>query len=123
MRFIIDLVLLFLIAVCTWNGYKKGLVGSLAVIMAIVLSMLGGTLFSSAFSHEVIPALEPFVNGYVDSQSNRDTVLERIGYGESDLSLEDILARDSSLRYDYAYESLLNLGLYSDRAEELAEIA
>jgi len=121
MRFIIDVVLLILIAICTWNGYKKGLVGSIAGILVIVASLLGGTLFSSAFSHEVVPALEPFVNGYVDSQTNRDNVLEKLGYGSSNLSLDDILAQDSSLRYDYAYESNLNVGLYSDRAEELAE--
>jgi len=121
MRFIIDIVLLIMIALCTWNGYKKGLVGSIATVLVIIVALLGGSLLSSAFSHEVVPALEPFANGYIDSQTNRDAVLEKLGYGDSDLSLEDILAQDSSLRYDYAYESLRNVGLYSDRAEQLAE--
>jgi hypothetical protein len=40
--------------------------------------------------------------------------------GGSDLSIEDILKQDSSLRYDYAYECLTDLGLYDKRAEELA---
>jgi len=123
MRFIIDVVLLVLIAVCTWNGYKKGLVGSVATLIAIIISLLGGSLLSSAYAHEVVPALEPFVNGYIDSQTNRDAVLEKLGYGDTDLSLEDVLAQDSSLRYDYAYESLLAVGLYSDRAEEMAEMS
>ena len=43
-----------------------------------------------------------------------------MGYGSSDLSLEDILAQDSSLRYDYAYECFTAMGLYEKRAEELA---
>jgi len=60
------------------------------------------------------------VDGYVDSQKTRDAVLEELGYGESDLSLEDILAQDSSLRYDYAYECLNDMGFYHARSEELA---
>ena len=67
--------------------------------------------------------LEPFVSGYLDSHRNRDAILERMGYGSSELSLEDILEQDSSLRYDYAYESLLDLGLYHKRAEDLARKA
>jgi len=123
MGFIIDVILLILIAICTWNGYKKGLVGSIASIFVIVVALLGGSVLADAFSHEVVPALEPFVNGYVDSQTNREKVLEKLGYGDSDLSLNDILAEDSSLRYDYAYETLRNVGFYNDRAEQFAERA
>lgn len=121
MKLIIDLVLLVIIAVCVWTGYKRGIIGGISGILAIILSLFGGSLLSSAYSHEVVPALEPFVSGIVDSETNKDDVLEKLGYGESDYSLSDILASDSSLRYDYAYESILNLGLYSQRAEELAQ--
>ncbi len=120
MRFLIDIALLLIVCICTWGGYKKGLIGSIAGILAIVVALLGGSLLSSTFAHEVVPALEPFVNGYVDSQTNREQALEKMGYGESDLSLDDILAQDPSLRYDYAYESVRGVGFYRDRAEELA---
>ena len=43
-----------------------------------------------------------------------------MGYGSTDLSLEDILARDSSLRYDYAYECMQTMGFHEDRSQELA---
>lgn len=120
MRAIIDIVLILIIALCTWNGYKKGLVGGIAGILAIVIALFGGSLLASAYSHEIVPAVEPFVDGYVDSSKNRDAILDRMGYGSSDLSLEDILAQDSSLRYDYAYECFTAMGLYEKRAEELA---
>lgn len=123
MRFLIDLGLLIVIILCTWGGYKKGLIGSIAGILAIVVALLGGSLLSSTYAHEVVPALEPFVNGYVDSQSNRQQALEKMGYGDSDMSLNDILAADPSLRYDYAYESIRSVGFYQDRAEELADKA
>ena len=120
MKAVIDIVLIIIIALCTWNGYKRGLVGGVAGILAIIISLLGASIVSAAYSHEVVPALEPFVSGYLDSHRNRDVILERMGYGSSDLSLDDILQQDSSLRYDYAYECLSDLGLYEKRAEELA---
>ena len=46
MRFIIDVVLLITIAICTWNGYKKGLVGSIATVLVIIVSLLGGMTFT-----------------------------------------------------------------------------
>ncbi|MBS1419473.1 MAG: CvpA family protein [Firmicutes bacterium] len=123
MKIIIDIVLLVIVALCTWHGYRKGLVGGVAGILAIVIALFGGSLLSSAYAHEVVPALEPFVDGYVDSQTTRDQVLSNMGYSDSDLSLEDILAQDSSLRYDYAYECMSELGFYEKHAEKLAESA
>ncbi len=123
MKLILDFVLLGIVALCTWSGYKRGLIGGVAGILAIVVALFGGSLISSAYAHEVVPALEPFVDGYVDSQANRNATLEAMGYAGTDLSVEDILAQDSSLRYDFAYESLLSVGLYPERADELAERA
>lgn len=120
MKAVIDIILLIIIALCTWNGYKRGLVGGIAGILAIIVALFGGSLLSSAYSQEVVPALEPFIDGYVDSQNNRDAVLESMGYGESDYSVEDILAQDGSLKYDYAYECLVSVGFYSRTAEKLA---
>jgi len=123
MKLIIDVVLLAIIALSTWGGYKRGLVGGIAGVLAIIVAVFGGTLLSSAYAGEVVPALEPFIDGYVDSQKNRDLMLENMGFGESDLSLEDILAEDPSLRYDYAYEAMKLMGFHEKRIEELADKA
>ena len=121
MNLILDIVLLIIVALCTWDGYKRGLIGGIAGILAIIIALFGGSLISSAYAHEVVPALEPFVDGYVDSQITRDALLAQLGYAGSDLSVEDLMAQDSSLRYDYAYECLLSVGIYSEQAEMLAE--
>ena len=123
MKLILDIVLLVIVALCTWGGYKRGLIGGIAGILAIIIALFGGSLISSAYAHEVVPALEPFVDGYVDSQNTRNALLEKMGYANSDLSVEDILAQDSSLRYDYAYECMSEVGLYADRADEMASRA
>lgn len=120
MKMVIDILLLAIIAFCTWGGYKRGLVGGIAGILAIVIALFGGGLLSSAYSGEVIPALKPFVSGYIDSQQTRDDILDTLGYGASDKSLSDILAEDRSLRYDYAYECMTTVGFAPERAEELA---
>lgn len=120
MKLIIDVVILAIIALCTWNGYKRGLVGGVAGVLAIIISVFGGTILSSAYAGELVPALEPFVDGYVDSQKNRDIMLENMGYGKSELSLEDILIDDPSLRYDYAEEAMRLMGFNDRRAEELS---
>lgn len=121
MKLVIDIVLLVIIALCTWGGFKRGLIGGIAGLIAIVIALFGGSLLSSAYSGEVIPALKPFVNGYIDTPQTRDDILAKLGYADSDKSLNDILAEDPSLRYDYAYNCVLAVGFSSERAEELAE--
>jgi len=120
MKLAIDIGLLLILALCTWEGYKRGVIGSIAAIVAIVVALFGGTLLSNAYAGEVIPALKPFVAGYVDSQENREIILGEMGYGNSDYSLADILASDSSLRYDYATECMHLIGLNDERADTLA---
>ena len=95
MKAVIDIILIIIIALCTWNGYKRGLVGGVAGILAIIVSLLGASIVSAAYAHEVVPAIEPFVDGYLDSHRNRDAILERMGYGSSELSLEDILETEA----------------------------
>ena len=121
MKLIIDIALLVIIALCTWGGFRRGLIGGIAGLMAIVIALFGGSLLSSAYSGEVIPALKPFVSGYIDTPQTRDDILADLGYADSDRSLNDILAEDPSLRYDYAYGCVTAVGFSSDRAEELAE--
>jgi uncharacterized membrane protein required for colicin V production len=121
MNIIIDLVLLLIVALCIWNGYKSGLIGGFAGILAIIIALLAGSMLSSNYAFEAIPVLEPFVDGYIDSQKTRDEVMTEMGYGSTDLSLEDVLQSDSSLRYDFAYFCIRQVGFSEQRAEELAE--
>ena len=123
MKLIIDIVLITIIALCTWGGYRKGLIGSVAALLVIVLSLFCAKMLSAAYSGEVIPALRPFADGFGSSKENRERVLDNMGYGASDKSLDDILAEDPSLRYDYAFECYSEVGLYSDRADEMASRA
>ena len=123
MRILLDLLLLLIVALSIWDGYKRGLIGGVFGILALVVALIAGNSLSSNYSFEAVPVLEPFVDGYVDSQKMRDNVLEIMGYGSTDLSLEDVLESDSSLRYDYAVICMEELGFQDSRAETLAQRA
>ena len=121
MKLAINLLLLIVLALCIRQGFKKGLIGSIITLLLMIVSLVGANILADTYSKEIVPALEPFINGYMDSGNNTDTVLESLGYGDSDLSLEDILEKDGSLKYDYAYECLREIGIYKEASEDLAE--
>ena len=123
MSIILDLILLVIVAMCIWDGYRRGLIGGIAAILAVIVALLGGNYLSDSYSSAAIPVLEPFIDGYIDSQKTRDLILDKMGYGSTDLSLEDVLSSDSSLRLDYAMLCMEELGFHEQRAEELAESA
>ncbi len=123
MNIILDIALLIIVALSIWYGYKRGLIGGILGVLAIIVALIAGSSLSANYAFEAVPVLEPFLNGYVDSQKTKDAVLDEMGYGMTDLSLDDVLESDSSLRYDYAVLCMEHVGFHEDRAEELAERA
>lgn len=120
MKVILTVALLLILGLSIWSGFKKGLIRGIAALLAIVLALVGANMFASRFAGEVVPALNPFVGGYIDSETNTDEILAKLGYGETDLSLTDILQQDTSLRYDYAYECIRSIGFCRHVSEDLA---
>jgi len=120
MKIVIDVIMLLIIVLCTWNGYKRGLVGGIASILAIIIALFGGSLLSSTYSGEIVSTIDPFVDGYISSSENRDKILEDMGFGDSDLSLNDILSTDPKLRGEYAFRCYRSFGIYDRQAEKMA---
>ena len=116
---VIDLLLLAIVIISVWAGYKKGFVIGIANLLGIVVALYGAVLVSSAFSYDVVPVLRPFVSGYVESQMN-DEVLDEMGLSDTDLSYEDILAGDSQLRHEFCMTSYERVGIYGDAADQMA---
>ena len=121
MRLVLNLILILIMALCLWGGFKKGLINGLIGIIAIIIALVGANALASRYSGELVPAIEPFIGGYIDSETTSDEVLAKLGYGDSDKSLTDIMEADSSLRIDYAYECCRLVGFYKDISEDLAE--
>ena len=119
MRTVIDLVLLAIIIISIWSGYKKGFIMGIAGLVAIIVSLYAASLVSSAFSYEVVPAMRPFASGYVESQM-QEKVLEDMGIADTELSYEDILADDPELRHEFCATCFKTFGIYEDAAEQMA---
>ena len=86
MQIVIDLVLLAILIICVWSGYRKGFIIGIANLLGIVVALYAAVLVSSAFSYDVVPVLRPFVSGYVEGRMNEE-VLEEMGLEDTDLSL------------------------------------
>ena len=119
MHIVIDLLLLAIVIICVWSRWRKGFVIGIANLLGIVVALYGAVLVSSAFSYDVVPALKPFVSGYMERQMS-DTVLENMDLADTDLSYEDILAADSELRHEFCRESYESVGVWGDAADQMA---
>lgn len=121
MRIIVNLTLLFILAVCIWNGYKKGVIKAVINFAVILVSLITANIIASGISGEVVTAVYPFVSGYIEGEDATEKILTELGYEDSDKSISDIITEDTSLRYDYAYECMRALGIYDDAASDLAQ--
>jgi len=123
MRFAIEALLLFIIAFCAWNGYKKGLVMCIGSILAIIISLYVGDLFGDTFSPAVQPVMRPFVSGYMDGTEGiiTENMNELLETGSTSMSVEEALAQNPEKRYDLCVNSFKSIGVYTSAAEKMAD--
>ena len=90
---IIDLVLLGVLIICVWSGYKKGIIMGVGGILCIIVAVYGANLLANSFSYDVVPALKPFANGYTETMMNGSdsTVMKRMGWEGSTYRVEDLV--------------------------------
>lgn len=127
MKIIIDLLLIAIILICTWTGYKKGLIMGVGGILVIIVSIFGANLIANVFSYDVIPAMRPFASGYLEGKLARGSsedeagVLEQLGLSVGEWSVEDMIANDPSLKQKISEATFLSLGITEETSTEMAE--
>ena len=138
MERIINLVLIGIILICTWSGYKKGIIMGIGGILAIIVALYGANLVATTFSYDIISAMRPFASGYMESQIRRedssvaislgdeeeeeeeDSILEQMGWESSELSVEDLLAENPDRREEFCIACYQKLGLNEDTSRTMA---
>ena len=118
MKLVIDLVLVAILVLCGWAGYKKGLIMGIGGILVIVVSIYGANLLSNTFSYEVVDAMHPFADGYMDKVISEEV---RPSLDMTDeYSVADYLQRKPELTEDFSVRTYEALGIYEKTAEALA---
>ena len=122
MRAIIDLVLLGILVICTWSGYKKGILMGVGGILAIMVSIYSANLLANVFSYDVVPALKPFVSSYMDRvmTSGDNSVLKEMGWANYDYSIDDLLLRYPERQEEFSALCFTSLGIDSLTAENMS---
>ena len=125
----VDIVLVVILAVCAWHGYKKGIIMGIIGVLVIILSLYGAQLLSDTFSYEVIPVLKPFVSGVVENRVE-ETTYQVFGY-EPDIngeyhvsrSVADLVESQPETRFEIGTRVYRSLGIYSGIADAMAQKA
>ena len=122
---VINIILIAVLVICAWQGYKKGIIMGIIEVLVIILSLYGAQLLSDTYSYEVIPVLKPFISGYMESQVER-TAYTVYGYEPDEqgnfnvpYSLQDLLLEQPGHEEEIARETFRSLGLYDNMADTL----
>lgn len=98
LRWILDLVLLLIIALCAWRGYRNGLIAGVLAVAAVLFSFYAADILADTYSGEFTRMLEPFVSGVVDSSyTAAEEKLEPLGRSESVYDMADEMMRGVGL--------------------------
>ena len=123
MSYILDLVLVGIIALCAWKGYKSGILVSVLGIIALIISLVVGNVVSKAYSGEFSGIMEPFVTGVVDKSISNvlDTTPEDGKKAAGERSAFLVPEKDRADVYKVSFAALRDLGIAEKPAGDLAE--
>lgn len=123
---IMSILLIGIVVICAWQGFKKGIIMGIVEILVILLSVFGAQLLSEAYAYEVIPALKPFVSGYMESRVE-DQAYTLLGYEADEngdynvtYSLNDLLDVNTEIIHSVYRQSYTSLGISDAAAEKMA---
>ncbi len=118
---IIDVILVLILIACVWTGARRGLVNGIAGLLVMIFAIFGANFVAKNYSREFRPALEPFVNSFVD-----ETISKIQFSGVEDTSRAgDLTAEDENdpAVYTAAVKCLEKIGISSSSAKNLAKKA
>lgn len=120
MKWIIDLILLAVVLLSAYNGYKRGLINEIGAVLCLLISLYAATVIANTVSFEVVSAVEPFAGGFIETVI-ADEVPQRLGYEVDEYSIGDIVANDPQKAFEVAEMTFKCMGVYEVTAAELAQ--
>lgn len=120
MKWIIDLILLAVVLLSAYNGYKKGLINEIGAMLCLLVSLYAAMMIANTVSFEVVSAVKPFAGGFIETVIS-DDVPQQLGYDVSEYSIGDIVANDPQKAFDVAEATFKCMGVYEATAADLAQ--
>ncbi len=108
---IIDIVLLFLLLLFIISGYKRGLILGISGIIIIIIAFLGAGKIAGTYSDRFKPMIEPLVVKLVNKSVTETEEQYKTSPSQT--------AASGSELDTVGLESLLNLGIFKDTAENI----
>lgn len=129
MSFVIDIVLLGIVALCCWRGFRTGIINGICGILAVIIAIYGANLVAKAYSDDFTSMLEPFIMGIVETTADEITGVSADDDSELTEEQVDILLeaiQDDTGEFDVRGVSisvLTRLGLTESAAAVIADQA
>ena len=79
MKWIIDLILVAVVLLSAYNGYKRGLINEIGAMLCLLISLYAATVVANNVSYEVVSAVKPFAGGFIETVI-ADQVPQQLGY-------------------------------------------
>lgn len=125
MKTAIDIILIAIVVICVWTGYKKGLLMGIGGILAIIIAIYGGNLLANVFSYDLEPTLRPFLNGYAEGVVSDESsgVRTLLGWDHYDYSIDDLLSQHPDRQQEFCRICYEAMGFDTATSESMAERA
>ena len=116
----LDLIIVAILLLAAWQGYKRGVIGGILAIVFLIVAVYGGNLVATAYSDEFTNMFRPFIGGYL--QSVEASVIEEVVPDQlQHLSTEDLFRLEPGLEEVVIQQVFLGLGIHHSRIETLTE--
>jgi len=120
MHFLVDLLILLILAFCIWQGLKRGILGSILAVVFILVAIYGGNIAANNYSDEFTTMFRPFVSGYLDRVEG-EVIEEIVPENMVHFSTEDLLRLDPGLETVIISGVFLEMGVHEERLDKLMD--
>lgn len=114
LKWIIIILLLGIVALCTWRGYKDGIIRGVCGILAMIIALYAAGIVARTYNSEFEGMLSPFIGGMVDS------AVDKVLTDDKD-AVVHISDAEKSDPYQVCYAVSRQLGLVDNAAKLIAE--
>ena len=126
MHILIDLLIVLLIGLTAWRGWKKGLIVGLCGLLTLAVSIYGANVVARAFYAEYTQILDPFISGYVDTSTSLVTgtdASESTGKDDAKTTKPYVFLSQEQKKdvYSVSYAVMRQCGVANRASEKIAQ--